>query len=216
MHYILSRRLQEKDDEWDLIINMPLNGTAINLVDGNNGTVNPDATFVNLNGEIVARSTTVGYANINIYSVNGKSFYPSIYQNKFKLSLDIRFIGFTTNYPNIITGSASGKSDSGIHTQRNGANFFMGVAANAGYYTNIPLSNISLDTWLNLYMYHYDGKIDIVLKEKSTGIIIHEFHVTNMTPINVSVNDVFSLLGGGSQGRGMNGYGKNFKFWIHK
>jgi len=39
MNYPLSRRLQEKDDEWDLIINMPLNGTAINLVDGNNGTV---------------------------------------------------------------------------------------------------------------------------------------------------------------------------------
>lgn len=214
-------------DEWELIIDMPLDGNIINNTGLYTQSGAPSSWVANPtdNTRLVAcfnQRASVIYPDYN-FQLN-----QSVYANKFKMSLDFWKINYTSgSHPNIIDSSYGGGWQTygglGICGQCTSKSTWLFGVSVLHSDTKLEFSRnlIPQQTWFNYFLQYYNNYIDIVITNIQTGVVVAEKHGNVATGYSLDLNESRTKIRLGSNDqwgddRGSYSYLKNFKMWLHK
>ena len=213
-------------DEWELIIDMPLNESIVNSTGLYQQSGGPTSwvTDPSDNSRKVACFNTKGPV---IYPDNNYELKQSVYANKFKMSIDFWKINYTSgSHPNIIDSSYGGGWQAmgglGIVGQCTSKSTWIFGISSRFTDTNLSVSKnlIPAGTWFNYFLQYYNDYMDIVITNMQTNNVVAEKHTAITTVTTLDSSDRCKLrLGANNQwsdDRTSYAYIKNFKMWLHK
>ena len=219
--------IQETTDEWDLIIDMPLDGNITNLTGLYTQSGSP-SSWVTDPSDSTRQVACFNTKTPVIYPDYNFQLNQSVYANKFKMSLDFWKINYSSgSHPNIIDSSYGGgwQTSGGLGivgqcTSR--STWAFGVSSvHSDTYINVSKNLIPQHTWFNYFLQYYDNYIDIVITNLQTGVVVAEKHGSVATGYSLDLNESRTKIQLGSNNqwsddRGAYSYLRNFKMWLHK
>lgn len=214
-------------DEWDLIIDMPLDGNITNLTGLYTQSGSP-SSWVTDPSDSTRQVACFNTKTPVIYPDYNFLLNQSVYANKFKMSLDFWKINYTSgSHPNIIDSVYGGgwqtSGGLGICGQNTSKSTWLFGVSGLHSDTKLEISRnlIPQQTWFNYFLQYYNNYIDIVITNIQTGVVVAEKYGNVATDYSLDLNESRTKIRLGSNNqwsdnRGSYSYLKNFKMWLHK
>lgn len=216
--------IQETTDEWDLIIDMPLDGNITNLTGLYTQSGSP-SSWVTDPSDSTRQVACFNSKGPVIYPDDNYDLKQSVYFNKVKMSLDFYKLNYTSgSHPNLLDSSYGGGTGNNA-----GTGFFSQCLYKNTWYFGLNRCNLTVsknsipvNIWFNWTVDFYDNNVDIIITRISDNTIIAEKHeIVDISSWSTVIDKAKTQLKLGannqwSDNRTSYAYLRNFKMWLHK
>lgn len=213
-------------DDWDLIIDMPLDGDIVNRTGLYTQSGGP-SSWVDDPSDNTRKVACFNSQRSVIYPDNDYALKQSVYANKFKMSIDFWKINYTSGtHPSFIDSSYGGGWQTmgglGIVCQNSSRSVWDFGISSRFTDTKFQISKnlIPQQTWFRYFLQYYNDYMDVVITNLQTNTIEAEKHIAITTVTTLDDSDRCKLrLGANNQwsdDRTSYAYIRNFKMWLHK